>query len=283
MWSFAITYPILIKHVKILIINGVKLLFDTHTHINTKKYKNILSKTITNAKNNGVSKILAVGMDLETSKIAIDISKQFEGVYASVGIHPGYVNESNHLDLDYLYNNEKVIAVGEIGLDFYWQDDNKELQLKVFEEQILKAITLNLPVIIHTRKSFNETYEIVKKYQGKLTGVFHCFSSNLEDAKKVIELGFYIGIDGPITFKNNNTELIEIVENIDLKHILIETDSPYLTPEPFRGKMNEPANVRFVAEKIAEIKNMDLNEVIKQTTENANKLFKIKEWYLWKK
>lgn len=273
----------LIKHVKILIINGVKLLFDTHTHINTKKYKNILSKTITNAKNNGVSKILAVGMDLETSKIAIDISKQFEAVYASVGIHPGYVNESNHLDLDYLYNNEKVIAVGEIGLDFYWQDDNKELQLKVFEEQILKAITLNLPVIIHTRKSFNETYEIVKKYQGKITGVFHCFSSNLEDAKKVIELGFYIGIDGPITFKNNNKELIEIVENIDLKHILIETDSPYLTPEPFRGKMNEPANVRFVAEKIAEIKNIDLNEVIKQTTENANKLFKIKEWYLWKK
>src|SRR5690554_5847582 len=216
-------------------------------------------------------------MDLETSKLAIDIANNYENVFATVGIHPAYVNESNHFELDNLYNNKKVVAVGEIGLDFYWTKDNKELQLKVFEEQILKAITLNLPVIIHTRKSFNETYEIVKKYQGKITGVFHCFSSNLEDAKKVIKLGFYIGIDGPITFKNNNKELIEIVENIDLKHILIETDSPYLTPEPFRGKMNEPANVRFVAEKVAEIKKINLTEVINQTTKNANKLFKIKE------
>ena len=252
-------------------------MFDTHTHINTKKYENILENTITNAKNNGVNKILAVGMDLETSKIAIDIANNYENVFATVGIHPAYVNESNHLDLDYLYNNDKVVAVGEIGLDFYWTKDNKELQIKVFEEQLQKAINLNLPVIIHTRNSFKETYEIVKKYEGKITGVFHCFSSNLEDAIKTVELGFYIGIDGPITFKNNNTELIKIVKNIDLKNILIETDSPYLTPKPFRGKMNEPANVRYVAEKIAEIKNVDLSEVIKQTTKNAKKLFKIKE------
>ena len=252
-------------------------MFDTHTHINTKKYENILENTITNAKNNGVNKILAVGMDLETSKLAIDIANNYENVFATVGIHPAYVNESNHLDLDYLYNNDKVVAVGEIGLDFYWTKDNKELQIKVFEEQLQKAINLNLPVIIHTRNSFKETYEIVKKYEGKITGVFHCFSSNLEDAIKTVELGFYIGIDGPITFKNNNTELIKIVKNIDLKNILIETDSPYLTPKPFRGKMNEPANVRYVAEKIAEIKNVDLSEVIKQTTKNAKKLFKIKE------
>lgn len=266
----------LIKHVKILIINEVNILFDTHTHINTKKYENILNKTISNAKENGVNKILAVGMDLETSKQAIKIANEYNEVYATVGIHPAYVNESNHLELDSLYKNEKVVAVGEIGLDFYWTIENKELQLKVFEEQILKAIKLNLPVIIHTRNSFDETYEIVKKYQGKLTGVFHCFSSDLKDAIKTIELGLYIGIDGPITFKNKNKELINIVENIDLKHILIETDSPYLTPEPFRGKMNEPANVKYVAEKIAEIKNISLEEVIKQTTINANKLFKIR-------
>ena len=252
-------------------------MFDTHTHINTKKYENILENTITNAKNNGVNKILAVGMDLETSKLAIDIANNYENVFATVGIHPAYVNNSNHFELDNLYNNKKVVAVGEIGLDFYWTKDNKELQIKVFEEQLQKAINLNLPVIIHTRNSFKETYEIVKKYQGRLTGVFHCFSSNLEDAIKTVELGFYIGIDGPITFKNNNTELIKIVKNIDLKNILIETDSPYLTPKPFRGKMNEPANVRYVAEKIAEIKNVDLSEVIKQTTKNAKKLFKIKE------
>lgn len=252
-------------------------MFDTHTHINTNKYKNIIDETLSKAKENGVNKIMAVGMDLPTSKIAIKLANNYKEIYATVGIHPAYVNNSDHNSLNDLYNNEKVVAVGEIGLDFYWTTDNKDLQLKVFEEQVKKAINLNLPIIIHTRNSFNETYEIVKKYKGKITGVFHCFSSNLEDAKKTIELGFYIGIDGPITYKNKNQELIEIVENIDLKHILIETDSPYLTPEPFRGKTNEPANVKYVAEKIAEIKQIDVLEVIKQTTFNALALFKIKD------
>lgn len=251
-------------------------MFDTHAHLNMSKYNNKLDKIYENARNNNVKEILVVGMDLKTSIRAIEIANTYPNTYASVGIHPAYVNESNHLELDYLYNNDKVVALGEIGLDFYWTSDNKELQLKVFEEQLLKAIKLNLPVIIHTRSSFDETYEILLKYKGKLSGVLHCFSSNYGDALKTIELGFLIGIDGPITFKNNNEELIEIVEKIDLKHILIETDSPYLTPIPFRGKENEPANVLYVARKIAEIKNISIEEVIKTTTNNAHKLFKIK-------
>lgn len=251
-------------------------MFDTHAHLNMSKYNNKLDKIYENARNNNVKEILVVGMDLKTSIRAIEIANTYPNTYASVGIHPAYVNESNHLELDYLYNNDKVVALGEIGLDFYWTSDNKELQLKVFEEQLLKAIKLNLPVIIHTRNSFDETYEILLKYKGKLSGVLHCFSSNYGDALKTIELGFLIGIDGPITFKNNNEELIEIVEKIDLKHILIETDSPYLTPIPFRGKENEPANVLYVARKIAEIKNISIEEVIKTTTINAHKLFKIK-------
>lgn len=253
-------------------------MFDTHTHINTNKFNNKLNDIIERAKANGVNKIMAVGMDLETSQKAIEIAQNYSNVYATVGIHPGYVDDSNHLDLDYLYNNKKVVAVGEIGLDFYWTDKNKDLQLKVFEEQVIKAIKLNLPIIIHTRNSFDEAYHIVKKYQGKVKGVFHCFSSNFTDAKKAIELGFYIGIDGPITFNSKNEDLIEIVQKIDLNKLLIETDSPYLTPVPFRGKPNEPANLIYVAKKIAELRNIKLEEVIKITTNNANKLFKIEEW-----
>lgn len=252
-------------------------MFDTHAHINIDKYNKDVDEIIKDAKRNGVNYILVIGMDLETSKKAIAIANNYNNVYASVGVHPGYVNNSDHELLNNLYNNDKVVSVGEIGLDFYWTDENKDLQIEVFESQVKKAIKLNLPIIIHTRNSFSETYNILKKYKGKVRGVFHCFSSNLEDAKKAIDLGFYIGIDGPITFKKNNLELIEIVKNIDLKHILIETDSPYLTPEPFRGKTNEPKNLKFIAKKIAEIKNISLEKCIKVTTNNAFNLFKIKK------
>lgn len=251
-------------------------MFETHCHINVDRYEGKIEQTIKEANNNGVKHILVVGMDLETSKKAIEIASKYKNVYASVGIHPGYVDESDHNTLNNLYKNEKVVALGEIGLDFYWTDKNKDKQIKFFEEQIIKAIELNLPIIVHTRNSFSETYQVLEKYKGKIKGVFHCFSSNLKDAKKAIELGFYIGIDGPITFKKNNDELIKIVENIDLKHILIETDSPYLTPEPFRGKENSPKNLIYIARKIAEIKEVELEKVIEITTKNALKLFDIK-------
>ena len=248
-------------------------MIDTHAHLNIEEYNEDIDDVIFRAKKKGVNQILVVGMDYKTSKRAIELSKIYDDLFATVGIHPGYVNESNLEELVNLYNEKKVIAVGEIGLDYYWQDDNKERQEYIFEEQLKLAIKLNLPVIIHTRNSFNEAFEIVKKFEGKLRGVFHCFSSNFKDALKVINLGFYIGIDGPITFKNNQV-LEEIVKNIDLSKILIETDSPYLTPVPYRGKRNEPGNVYYVASKIAEIKKMQLSEVIKITTNNAKELFK---------
>lgn len=250
-------------------------MIDTHAHLNVTEYNDDIDEVIKRAKEKQVEKIIVVGMDYETSLKAIELSSKYHELYATVGIHPGYVNDSDHNKLNELYNNKKVIAVGEIGLDYYWTDDNRELQEKVFEEQIQKAITLNLPVIIHTRNSFKETYEIVKKYQGKVKGVFHCFSSDYNDALKAIELGFYIGIDGPITFKNNQV-LLEIVQNVPLEKLLIETDSPYLTPIPFRGKRNEPGNVYYVAQKIAEIKNISFDEVKKITTNNAVKLFNLR-------
>jgi|SRR5690554_1915143 len=250
-------------------------MIDTHAHINVEPLINNIETILKNAKTNGVSKIVAVGMDLETSLKAIKLANTYENIYASVGIHPGYVNNSDHEQLNHLYENKKVIAVGEIGLDFYHTDKNKDLQLVVFEQQIVKAIKLNLPIIIHTRNSFSEAYEIVKKYQGQVTGVFHCFSASLEDAKKAIDLGFYVGFDGPITFKKNNDELINIVKNIDINKILIETDSPYLSPEPFRHKKNEPANLIYIAKKLAEIKDLTFKEVVRVTSNNAKKLFNI--------
>ena len=250
-------------------------MIDTHAHLNIEQYEENIDQIIQNAQKIGVNKIIVVGMDKKTSLKAIQLANQYDMIYATVGIHPSYVDNSNHNELNELYNKNKVVAVGEIGLDFYWREDNKKLQEQIFEEQIQKAIKLNLPVIIHTRNSFNETYNIVKKYKNQLRGVFHCFSSNLSDAKKVIDLGFYIGIDGPITFKNKNQNLVEIVKNIDLKHILIETDSPYLTPEPYRGKTNQPANVYYVAKKIAEIKKLSIDEVINTTSNNAKNLFNL--------
>lgn len=249
-------------------------MIDTHSHINTKDFIDRIDEVIINAKNNGVRKIFAVGMDYETSITAIELANKYSNIYATVGIHPSYVDNSNHLELNDLYNDSKVIAVGEIGIDLYWKQDNLKLQEVVFEEQILKAISLNLPIIIHVRNSFNETYNIVKKYQGKVSGVFHCFSGTLEEALKVIDLGFYIGVDGPITFKKNEP-IASIIEAVDLKHVLIETDSPYLSPVPFRGKQNEPANVMFVAKKVAEIKGIPFEEVVRITTNNAKSLFKI--------
>lgn len=248
-------------------------MIDTHAHLNIPKYNKSIKEVVSEARAKGVKDIIVIGMDYPTSLDAINIAEE-HNLYATVGIHPSYVDNSNHLELDTLYQNEKVIAVGEIGLDFYWRDDNRLLQEQVFEEQLIKAIKLDLPVIIHVRNSFKETYELVKKYAGKIRGVFHCFSSTLEDAYKVIKLGLYIGIDGPVTFKNNK-ELHELVKEVPLDKILIETDSPYLTPEPFRGKTNTPANVYYVAKRIAELKDISLEDVIEQTTQNAIKLFRL--------
>lgn len=251
-------------------------LIDTHAHLNVDKYNNNIKEVLARAKEKGVFKILVIGMDYKTSMRAVDLANKYDNLLATVGVHPAYVDTDNHLDLDNLYTDKRVVAVGEIGLDYYWRQDNKLLQERVFEEQILKAIKLELPAIIHTRNSFEEAYNIVLRYNGKIKGVFHCFSGSLDDAIKTVDLGFYIGIDGPITF-NNNDELVKIVKTIPLDKILIETDSPYLTPVPFRGKINEPACVYYVAEKIAEIKGISIEEVIKQTTANAVKLFKLEE------
>jgi len=251
------------------------VIIDTHTHVNMEEFDCDLEDILGRAQKKDVSTIFVIGMHGPSNRKAVDLAERYDMLYATVGIHPGYVDEEHDVDtiIPYL-KHPKVIAIGECGLDFYWKDDNKELQKNVFQRHIELAIAYDMPLVIHTRSSFQEAYDMLLPYKGKVKGVFHCFSSDVVDAKKAIDLGFMVGIDGPITFKNN-TELKEIVEKIDLSHLLVETDSPYLAPVPYRGKRNEPSNTYYVVEKIAEIKKMDHHDVARITSENAKRLFQL--------
>ncbi len=250
------------------------MIVDTHAHLNTEEYKEDLEDVLIRAKLNDVNQIIVIGMNEETNERAIELAEEHEMLFATAGVHPDYVDNQTTDHLEFLLTHKKVVAVGECGIDLHWRQDNYELQRSIFLEQIELAKRFKLPLVIHTRSSFDEAYHCLLPSKGQVTGVFHCFSSNLKDAQRAIDLGFYIGINGPITFKKAE-ELVEIVKNIDLKHILVETDSPYLAPMPYRGKRNEPAHTKYVVEKIAKIKKIPVEEVMKQTTKNAYQLFSL--------
>lgn len=250
-------------------------MIDTHAHINTKEFNNRIDEVLSNASRNGVHKIIVVGMDTYHNERAITLASTYDNLYASVGIHPTTLT-GNVTELKPLFSHKRVVAVGETGIDLHWDKTNLELQVKYFIEQIELAIELKLPIIVHTRNSFKEAYDCLLPYKGQIKGVFHSFSSTLEDAKKAIDFGFYIGVSGVVTFKKA-TELHEIVKNIDLKHVIIETDAPYLAPVPFRGKTNEPAYTKYVLEAVAHIKQIDASVVDEITTKNANRLFQLEE------
>jgi TatD DNase family protein len=200
----------------------------------------------------------------------------YKNVYYALGFDYETPEKVKKEDIDFLekqLNNKKVVAIGEIGLDYYWTKDNKDKQIEFFKAQLELAKKYDLPVIIHARESVQDVYDILKE-SGINKGSMHCYSGSLEMAKEFIKLGFKIGIDGPITYKNNKKG-VEVVKNIDLKDLLLETDSPYLSPEPNRGKQNSPLNLIYIAEKIAEIKQISVDEVIKITTNNAKELYKI--------
>lgn len=248
------------------------MIIDTHAHLNTKQYNDDLLEVISRSNTYGVTKIIVIGMDNYHNQKAVEIANNFDNIYATVGVHPCDVETEKIEDIFQFLDQKKVVAIGEIGIDLYWNKENLGKQISYFRSQLDIAQSYNLPVVIHTRESFNEAYDVVKDYKGKVSGVFHAFSSSLEDAKKAIELGFYIGIGGVITFSKRG-ELEEIVREIDLSKIIVETDSPYLTPKPFRGKRNEPGYTKFVVDEIAKIKNVDVEEVKKITSNNAIKLF----------
>lgn len=248
-------------------------MIDSHAHVTSENYENI-DEIIHKIKEMGVICVINVGDRVETSHEVIDLSKKYNNyLLPCVGIHPESVNEISKLDeIEKLIINNKVYAVGEIGLDYYYEKDNKKEQKELLNKQLDLAEKYNLPIIIHTRESIQEIYDELKKRE--LKGVIHCFNGSYEMAKLFINLGYKLGIGGVLTFKNS--KLYELIERIDLENILLETDSPYLSPEPFRGKKNNPSNVYYVAKRISEIKNISVEEVIEKTTKNAIELFDIK-------
>jgi len=248
-------------------------MIDTHCHIEIEDYKNI-EQILENCKKNGIDKIIVSGYDLESSKEAVKLADKYDAIYATVGFLPEVLQKENSYDLndlEILLQNKKVVGIGEIGLDYYWYKDNKEEQKKLFISQIKLALKYNKPIVIHCREAIQDCYDIVKKYSN-LKGTMHCYSGSVEMAKEFVKLGLYISVGGVSTFKNSKN-IKEVINELDLEYILLETDSPYLTPEPYRGKRNYPYYVGIIAEKISKIKNIDLKTIEIITTSNACKLF----------
>ena len=251
------------------------LIFDTHAHYDDKSFDEDRSEVLKMLPKNNVFAVVNAGADIESSVKSIEISKEYDYVYASVGIHPENIpdDKSDYMKiLEDLLKNEKVVAIGEIGLDYHYTKDNKADQIELFENQINLAVNHDLPIMVHDREAHGDTMDLLKKHNPK--GIVHCFSGSVEMAKEVIKLGMYIGIGGLITFKNAKTA-VSVVENIPLSSIVLETDAPYMTPVPFRGTRCNSSHIKYTAEKIAKIKKIDVNEVLKITKENALKLFNL--------
>lgn len=248
---------------------------DTHCHLSKDDYDNI-DDVIKRARDDKVKYLIVSGCDKKGINEALELANHYNNIYLTLGYHPSEVNTTSDEDLEKLKeivkNNKKVIGIGEIGLDYHYSKEDKEKQKKLFIKQIEIAKELNLPIVIHSRDAFQDTYDILKKMNHR--GVIHCFSGNKENAKMYSELGYYFGIGGVLTFKNSN--LKETIKSISCDNILLETDSPYLAPTPFRGEKNEPKNVLIIAEELAKLLNKNLNEIHEITVKNTCKLFNIK-------
>lgn len=254
-------------------------MIDTHAHLNDERLYQNRKDIVQNAMKVGVNDIVCVAYDLPSSLKACEIASEFDNVYATIGVHPHDAknyDEKTEKELINLAKNKKIVAVGEIGLDFYYDLSDRQVQKEVFIKQLQLADRLSLPVVIHTRDAQNETLEILNKYRNLLNngGIIHCFNENLTFANNTVELGFYIGIGGMITFQNNQ-ELRDIIKNLPLDKIILETDCPYLTPYPFRKETNEPKFIPVIAQKLAEIYGLSCSQIDKITTLNAQKVYKI--------
>ena len=257
--------------------------FDSHAHYNDEKFDEDREQIIKETYQSGVTKFVCAGYDIPSSIKSLALSKKYEYIYSICGISPNDIPQNNtelwksieEISEIVTQNlTKKLVAIGEIGLDYYWNKENKELQKQAFIKQIELANQLALPIVIHSRDAAVETIQILRDNPVKEKGIFHCCQQNQEMIKHALELGFYISFAGPITFKNAKNA-VDVVKMVPLDKLLIETDSPYLSPEPNRGKRNDCRNVRYVAEKIAEIKGVETEEIARVTYENAMKIFKI--------
>ena len=257
--------------------------FDSHSHYNDEKFNEDREQIIKETYEAGITKFVCAGYNIESSLFSLEISKKYEFIYSICGISPNDIPQSEQQlwkDIDEISqivkNNKskKLVAIGEIGLDYYWNKENKELQKQAFIKQIELANELELPIVIHSRDASVDTIDIIRNNKVKKAGIFHCCQLNQELVRQALELGYYISFAGPITFKNSKNAP-EIIKMVPMDRILIETDSPYLSPEPNRGKRNDCRNVRYVAQKIADVKGLTVEEVAQKTYENAIRIFKI--------
>lgn len=254
------------------------MLVDTHCHLNSHKFKDNVDEVIKRALENDVKVMIVVGFDHETNQKAIELAEKYSFIYATVGFHPTEAKDIKEEDFDLLIpllKHEKVVGIGECGLDFYWDKEHIERQIEVFQRQIELSFEYDLPLIIHMRDASEATYNVLSDFKN-LKGIMHCYSGSKEMSELFIRLGLHISLGGPVTFKNGHKPK-SVAEVVPLEKLLVETDSPYLSPHPFRGKTNEPAKVKLVAEEIARLKNMSYKEIADITTKNAIELFDLKE------
>ncbi|MEZ5360291.1 MAG: TatD family hydrolase [Candidatus Zixiibacteriota bacterium] len=255
-------------------------MIDTHCHIDFKDFDHDREEVIVNATEFGVDRLINIGADIPSSRRAFKLANEYENIYCTVGVHP---HDAKTLTDDFLSemrtmtDNKKVVGIGEIGLDYYRDLSPRDIQKKAFIKQLDLAAELDYPIVIHVREAMDDALNIVSDYIGRLRGVFHCFPGTVQQAEQVIMMGFHVSVNGVMTYKNS--KMANIGRDVPLEWILVETDCPYLTPAPHRGKRNCPAYVRFVCEKLAQLRDMDVAEVDKITTRNAEKLFRLVETF----
>src|SRR5665213_84083 len=251
-------------------------LIDTHTHLYVKEFETDIDEVIKRANAEGVEKFYLPAIDSTETQAMLPLEKKYPGkIFAMAGLHPCSVKANFKDELEKIEEQlfvREFAAIGETGLDFYWDTTFKKEQFESLRIHAQWSLQYKRPLVIHTRNAMQETIDVIKEYVGKgLYGVFHCFSGTLENAKEIIDAGFFLGIGGVLTFKNSG--LAEVIKDVDLKNLVLETDSPYLAPVPFRGKRNESSYIKYVAEKLAGIKNISIEEVAQQTNKNAEFLF----------
>ena len=256
------------------------MIFDTHAHYDDKQFDQDREELLASMKDNGIGTIVDVGSNMETSAWIVEAVKRYPMMYGAVGVHPSDTADLTDVDMDTLKKYtamDKILAIGEIGLDYYWDEPERDIQKKWFEAQIELAREVKLPIIIHSRDAAKDTYDIMKALHTEdIGGVVHCFSYSKEMARQFLDMGFYIGIGGVVTFKNAKT-LKEVAAYAPLDRIVLETDCPYLSPEPNRGKRNSSLNLNYVAEALSQIKRVDKEELIAVTEENARRLYRMRE------
>ena len=254
-------------------------LIDTHCHLNDEQLYQDLDNVISRALQTGIEKMVVIGWDKESSLKAIKIAEQYPFIYACVGFHPENlegVDETQLNEVLNLYSHPKVVGIGEIGLDYHWEKDSqkREIQKEFFIKQIEFANKVGLPISIHSREAFQDTLEILKNHKPLHGGVMHCYSGSVENVNDIINLGLYIGLDGPVTFRNAKTPK-EVAIEVPLEKLVLETDSPYLSPHPLRGTVNEPANLILIADEIAALRDMSKKHLLEVVYDNSCKLFKL--------